>query len=127
MIFCVAQFLEEILGSEFILEQHALRDAECLCQSNAENVALKFKLQQVEFELENQKKLTRHFEGMSVIMTAEFKKARWSESRDQSVKLSAYFRQFNSEMKGFMLEKQKLMQRLSKIEQIVSSINVILK
>jgi hypothetical protein len=110
-----------------IWQQPSLNDADSLLAKEAENVALKFKLQQLEVELENQKRLTRHFEGMSVILSAEFKKAKWVELRERSTMLSSYFREFHSEMKNFMLEKQKLLQRLGKIEAIISSINVILK
>ncbi len=112
---------------DLIWEERSSVNVESLAAKEAENLALKFKLQQVELELENQKRLTRHFEGMSVIMTAEFKKAKWVESRQRCVKLSSFFREFNDEMKGFLLEKQRLMERLTKIEQIVSSINVFLK
>jgi hypothetical protein len=120
-------FLDEILKLDTIWEHRALKDAEKLSSKEAEVLELKLKLKQMEVELENQKRLTRHFEGMSVILSSEFKKAKWVEARERGVKLSSYFREFNSEMKGFLLEKKMILERLVKIEKIVSAINVILK
>ncbi len=123
----LANFLDEILKFDLIWEQNALKDAENLSAKEAENVALKLKLKQLEIELENQKRLTRHFEGMSAILSAEFQKAKWVEIRERSAELGSYFRDFNNELKSFFVEKRKLMERLARIEGIISCINVLLK
>ena len=120
-------FLEDLLGYDFLFEQPEKKECENLASKEVEILSMQFKLKQMELELESQKRLSKHFEGMYAIMIVEFQKAKWRQMREKNAKLISFCRQFQTEVKGFLLEKQKMLERIGRIERIVNSINVILK
>ena len=93
----------------------------------AENEALKEKIKKLEFDLATQKNLTRHYEGIAHIMTAELKKVRWVEAMSKSERLRALLSQFNNEMRGFLADKEQLLIRFGLLENLYHSIVAILK
>lgn len=92
-----------------------------------ENKALKEKLKNLELELATQKSLSHHFEGISCIAMAEMKKLKSVELLGKSDRLSSLFAQFNNEMRGFLADKQHLLQRFGRIENLYHCIVGILK
>ena len=92
-----------------------------------ENKRLKEKMKSLEFELETQKNLTMHYEGIAYIMSAELKKVQRVEAMSKSVRLGELFVLFDKEMKDFLTEKQQLFVRFSRIESLYNSIVAILK
>ncbi len=83
-----------------------------------ENKGLKLKVEQLELELFNQKRMTTHFEGLAFIMMAEMKKVQSVELLSKNVRLSVLLGEFFDEMKGFLEDKNQIMQRFSKIENV---------
>ena len=92
-----------------------------------ENKVLKEKMHQLEIELAEQKRMTHHFEGLSHIMMAEMKKVHSVESLSKNERLNSLFLQFNNEMRGFLVDKQQMLQRFGRIENVYHSIVAILK
>ena len=98
-----------------------------LSEVEMENRQLKEKVQKLSYELETQKGLTTHYEGIANIMSAEMKKTRWIEGLSRSERVHALLSEFNSEMRGFLSDKQQILQRFGRIENIYHSIVAILK
>ena len=92
-----------------------------------ENKVLNERIVKLEYELTTQKNVTKHFEGIAHILMAELKKVQWVEGKSKSKRLEVLFSQFNDEMKGFLDDKQQLLARFGRIENLYHSICAILK
>ncbi len=92
-----------------------------------ENKVLKEKIKNLELNLETQKSLTTHYEGIASIMSAELKKVLWVEGMSKSARISDLLKQFETEMKGFMADKEQFLLRFSRLENLYYSIVAILK
>ena len=93
---------------------------------NQENKVLKENVQKLKFELATQKSMTKHFEGIAHIMMAEMQKSKWIESVSKSERVRVLFDELNNEMRGFLTDKQQMLKRFGRIENIYHTIVAIL-
>jgi hypothetical protein len=81
----------------------------------SENMFMKFRIQQLEFELETEKIRSRHFEGLSEIAMLELKRGNWVKSCLKRRKVCEAL----VEVERIRVE---MINYLSKLESVVSSV-----
>ena len=115
------------LGFDAIYLQQFCLSGEKAVLLESENLFMKLKLQKLEFELESEKIKCRHFEGLSQIAMMELQSGNWVNSMDKSRKLGNLLVQFQAGMKQFELAKAEMVNCVSKLENLICSINTILQ
>jgi hypothetical protein len=92
----------------------------------SENILMKVKIQNLEYELETERIRSRHFEGLSQIALAELKKARWINDVSKSTRVHKLVTDFQNEMKEFEELKHRLNVQAIKLYNIVNLLSEIL-
>ena len=115
------------LGFDAIDLQQFCLSGEKAVLLESENLFMKLKLQKLEFELESEKIKCRHFEGLSQIAMMELQSGNWVNSIDKSRKLGNLLVQFQAGMKQFELAMAEMVNCVSKLENLICSINTILQ
>ncbi len=108
MILLLGSKLFDLLCSDLSKEKALLLESE--------NMFMKLRIQQLEFELETEKIRSRHFEGLSQIALLELKRGNWVNSNERGRRFSKAF----LEVKELKLDLSKCVQKL---EEVVSSVN----
>ena len=93
----------------------------------SENLYMKMKIKELEFELESEKIKSRHFEGISAISLIELSKGNWVNSIDRRDRICKIVTDFQNEIKQFEVAKSSLVHSVSKLENFVCSLNAILQ
>ena len=88
---------------------------------------MKIKIRELEFAFESEKIKSRHFEGISAIALIELCKGNWVNSIDKRNRICKIVTDFWNEMTHFEMAKSSLVNSVSKLENIVCSLNAILQ
>ena len=93
----------------------------------SENLFMKMKIDQLEFDLESERIRSRHFEGMSHIAMIELQKGTRVTYNSKSSRIVELLGELQVEMKQFEVVKADISNCVNKIEAIVGSIHSILQ
>ncbi len=107
--------IDFVLGSKAVDFLRCEVSGEKVLLLESENLYMKLKIQQLEFELESERIRSRHFEGLAEIAMLELKRGNWVNSNGRGKKFCKAF----SDVKGVKVELSNCVQKL---EEIMSSV-----
>jgi hypothetical protein len=93
----------------------------------SENLYLKMKIQQLEIDLENEKRRSSHFDGVSKIALYELQKGNWIKCVNRRERIGKVVRDFECEMKNFDVFHKNMMDCANKLHNLIRSLNALLQ
>ncbi len=93
----------------------------------SENLLMKMRIQQLEFDLETEKRRSVYFDGISKIALLELEKGNWVKCVQRRERVSELVREFQCQVKHFQVFKTQMNSCVSRMESLVCSLNALLK
>ena len=92
----------------------------------SENMYMKMRIKQLEFDLESEKIRSRHFEGISHIAMLELHKGNWSNSLERRDRLCKLVSDSHKELEKFVTVKSEMVNCVNNLDNLIRSLNTIL-